>query len=166
MAEPKTKATKDSVTDFVKKIPDPQKRADTQAVIALMKDATKFDPVMWGTSIIGFGTYTYTYASGGTGDWPIIGLSPRKQNLTLYIMPGFDDGAALLKKLGPHSTGKSCLYIKRLSDIDLPTLKKIIVGSIVKMKKTHAGITSSAPGRAATKAGKASQRSAKAASRG
>lgn len=135
MTEPKTKATKNSVPAFVKKIADPQKRADTAAVIALMKDATKLDPVMWGPSIIGFGSYRYEYANGRTGDWPIIGLSPRKQNLTLYIMPGFDKTTALLKKLGPHTTGKSCLYIKRLSDIDLPTLKKIVTGSIAQMRK-------------------------------
>lgn len=89
---------------------------------------------MWGPSIIGFGSYSYEYASGRTGDWPMIGLSPRKQNLTLYIMPGFDEYEPLLKKLGPHTTGKSCLYIKRLSDIDLPTLKKIMTASIAKMK--------------------------------
>lgn len=135
MAEPKTKATTDSVPAFVKKIPDAQKRADTQAVIALMKAATKQDPVMWGASIIGFGSYRYEYAGGRTGDWPVIGLSPRKQNLTLYIMPGFDDHAPLLKKLGPHTIGKSCLYIKRLSDIDMAVLKKIVTGSIAKMKK-------------------------------
>jgi hypothetical protein len=135
MAEPKTKATKDSVPTFLKKIPDPQKRADTETIIALMKNATKHDPVMWGTSIIGFGTYTYSYASGRTGDWPIIGLSPRKQNLTLYIMPGFDEQTALLKKLGPHTTGKSSLYNKRLSDIDMAVLQKIVTGSIAKMKK-------------------------------
>lgn len=135
MAEPKTKATKNSVPAFVKKITDAQKRADTQAVIALMKEATKHDPVMWGASIIGFGSYRYEYASGRSGDWPIIGLSPRKQNLTLYIMPGFDDAAPLLKQLGPHTTGKSCLYIKRLSDIDMAVLKKIVTGSIAKLIK-------------------------------
>jgi hypothetical protein len=134
MAEPKTKATKVSVPAFVKKIPDAQKRADTEAVITLMKDATKHDPVMWGSSIIGFGSYSYEYASGRTGDWPIIGLSPRKQNLTLYIMPGFEEYEALLKKLGPHTIGKSCLHIKRLSDIHVPTLKKIVTSSIAKMK--------------------------------
>lgn len=135
MAEPKTKATKNSVAAFVKKIPDAQRRADTQAVIALMKDATKHDPVMWGPSIIGFGSYRYEYASGRTGDWMLIGLSPRKQTLVLYIMPGFDDRAGLMKKLGPHKTGKSCLYIKRLSDIDMAVLKKIVTGSLAQMKK-------------------------------
>jgi hypothetical protein len=134
MAELKTKATKENVAAFVKKITDPQKRADTEAVVAMMTQATKSKPVMWGTSIIGFGVYSYEYASGQKGDWPLIGLSPRAQNLTLYIMPGFDKQQALLKKLGPHKTGKSCLYIKRLSDIDIAVLKEIITGSIAKMK--------------------------------
>jgi hypothetical protein len=134
MAEAKTKATKDSVPAFVKKISDAQKRADTQIVIDLMKEATKHEPVMWGSGIIGFGSYRYEYASGRSGDWPIIGLSPRKQNLTLYIMPGFEEYEALLKKLGPHTIGKSCLHIKRLSDIHVPTLKKIVTSSIAKMK--------------------------------
>lgn len=138
MAEPKTKATKNDVAAFVTKITDPTKRADTQAMIAVMKRATKNDPVMWGASIIGFGSYRYKYDSGREGDWPIIGLSPRKQNLTLYIMPGFEEFADLLAKLGPHSTGKSCLYIKRLSDVDLPTLTKIVTRSIAKMKKKPA----------------------------
>ena len=90
---------------------------------------------MWGTSIIGFGTYRYNYASGRGGDWPIIGLSPRKQNLTLYIMPGFAEFGDLLEKLGKHSTGKACLYIKRLADIDMDVLKKIVARSIAKMNK-------------------------------
>lgn len=135
MAELKTKPTKVSVAAYVKKITDAQKRADTQTLVALMTQATKSDPVMWGTSIIGFGSYRYEYASGQKGDWPIIGLAPRKQNLTLYIMPGFDERDTLLKKLGPHKISKSCLYIKRLSDIDMPTLKKIITRSIAEMKK-------------------------------
>jgi hypothetical protein len=135
MAELKTKPTNASVAAFVKKVTDVQKRADTQALVDLMTQATKCEPVMWGTSIIGFGCQTYQYASGQTGDWPIVGLSPRKQNLTLYIMPGFDEHGPLLKKLGPHKTGKSCLYIKRLSDIDLPTLRKIVTGSVTHMKK-------------------------------
>lgn len=137
MAEPKTKPTKESVDNFVRKVTDAEKRADTQALIALMKDATKAEPVLWGSSIIGFGSYTYQYESGRTGDWPIIGLSPRKQNLTVYIMPGFEEFGPLLKKLGPHKTGKSCLYIKRLADIDQATLKKLVVSSIAKMKKKH-----------------------------
>lgn len=138
MAEPKTKPTKQSVAAFLTKVADATKREDAKTLIAMMKDATKQEPVMWGTSIIGFGTYRYKYASGREGDWPIVGLSPRKQNLTVYIMPGFDEFEDLLAKLGKHSTGSSCLYIKRLADIDVPTLKKIVVKSVAKMKKKYA----------------------------
>ncbi|MBP6013530.1 MAG: DUF1801 domain-containing protein [Alphaproteobacteria bacterium] len=137
MAELKTKPTKQSVAAFLRKVPDEQKREDAAAVIELMRKATKAEPVMWGTSIIGFGTYRYKSASGREGDWPIIGLSPRKQNLTLYIMPGFAEFENLLAKLGKHTTGSSCLYIKRLADIDVPTLKKLITKSIAKMKEKH-----------------------------
>ena len=137
VAEPKTKPTKLSVTAFLKTVADEQKREDAAKVIGLMRAATKEEPVMWGASIIGFGTYRYKYESGREGDWPIIGLSPRKQNLTLYIMPGFSEYGELLAKLGPHSTGSSCLYLKRLSDIHLPTLKTIITRSVVTMKKKH-----------------------------
>lgn len=138
MAEPKTKPTKQSVAAFLAKVADVTKREDAKTLIAMMKDATKQEPVMWGTSIIGFGTYRYKYASGREGDWPIVGLSPRKQNLTVYIMPGFDEFEDLLAKLGKHSTGSSCLYIKRLADIDVPTLKKIVVRAVAKMKKKYA----------------------------
>jgi hypothetical protein len=137
MAEPKTKPTKQSVTAFLKTVTDAQKREDAVAVIEMMRTATKADPVMWGTSIIGFGSYRYKYATGREGDWPIVGLSPRKQNLTLYIMAGFAQHEDLLAKLGKHSTGASCLYIKRLSDIDLPTLKELITQSVAAMKKRH-----------------------------
>lgn len=138
MAEAKTKPTKASVEAFVKKVPDAQKRADTQTVIAMMREATKEEPVMWGPSIIGFGSYRYEYASGRTGDWPIIGLSPRAQNLTLYIMPGFDEhNGDLMKRLGPHKAAKSCLYIKRLADIDTGVLKKIVRDAVARMKKRY-----------------------------
>ncbi|MEQ1868206.1 MAG: DUF1801 domain-containing protein [Micropepsaceae bacterium] len=137
MAEPQTKPTKSSVDTFINKIPDAQKRADCSLLVGIMSKTTKSDPVMWGASIIGFGSYRYTYESGREGDWPIIGLSPRKQNLTLYIMPGFEEYGDLLEKLGKHTTGKSCLYIKRLSDIDMPTLTKIVTKSIAKMKTKY-----------------------------
>lgn len=137
MAEAKTKPTKVSVAAFLKTVTDAQKLEDARAVIAMMREATKQDPVMWGTSIIGFGTYSYKYESGREADWPIVGLSPRKQNLTLYIMPGFDGYQDLLSKLGKHTTGRSCLYIKRLSDIDVPTLKKLISRSVAAMKKKY-----------------------------
>lgn len=137
MAKPKTKPTKQTVAAFLKTVTDAQKREDAGTVIEIMRAATKADPVMWGTSIIGFGSYRYKYATGREGDWPIIGLSPRKQNLTIYIMQGFAERDALMAKLGKHSTGSSCLYIKRLSDIDLPTLKKLITLSVASMKKKY-----------------------------
>jgi hypothetical protein len=137
MAELKTKPTKSAVETFIKKIPDAQKRDDCRTLVDLMKASTGSEPVMWGKSIIGFGLYRYKYASGREGDWPIIGLSPRTQNLTLYIMPGFEDFADLRAKLGPHTTGKSCLYIKRLADIDIAVLTKIVKKSIAQMKKKH-----------------------------
>jgi hypothetical protein len=100
-----------------------------------MQRVSKEDAKMWGTSIIGFGSYHYKGASGREGDWMLIGFSPRKQNITLYIMPGFDRYQGLLKKLGKYSTGKSCLYIKRLSDVDMDVLKELMVESVKVMKK-------------------------------
>jgi len=120
MAEAKTKPTDQSVASFIKKITDPQTRQDCYAISKLMKEATRSEPRMWGGAIVGFGTQRYKYASGREGDWPLIAFSPRKQNLTLYIgLSGFDNHAELLKKLGKHSVSKGCLYIKRLSDVDL-----------------------------------------------
>lgn len=98
-----------------------------------MKEATGEQPRMWGSSIVGFGAYKYRYASGHEGEWPIIGFSPRKNDLTLYIMPGFADYTELMAKLGKHKTGKSCLYIKKLDDVELPVLKKLITKSVDKM---------------------------------
>jgi hypothetical protein len=134
MAENKTKATKLSVPAFIKSVPDAKKREDAATLVAMMQAATKLEPVMWGAAIIGFGTRHYKYESGREGDMPIIAFSPRKQNLTLYL-PGFDHVETELKALGPHSTGKGCLYIKRLSDIDVSTLKKIVAKSVAKAKK-------------------------------
>ena len=125
MAEAKTKATKESVAKFIKAIPDAQTREDCSTVAKLMSEATKAEPQMWGSSIVGFGIRQIAYAGGRTGDWPIIAFSPRKQNLTLYVASGNQD-PALMKKLGKHTVGKGCLYVKRLSDVDLPTLKKVI----------------------------------------
>lgn len=137
MPEAKTKPTKQSVDSFLKKLPDPQTREDSFTIAKLMKEATGDEPRMWGSSIVGFGSEHYKYASGREGDWLVIGFSPRKQNLTLYIgLAGFDS-AELLEKLGKHNVSKGCLYIKRLSDIDPPTLKKLIRES-VKQKKRRA----------------------------
>ncbi len=132
MAELKTKKTKASVTTFLNKITDEQRRKDCETVLKLMKQATGEEPKMWGSSIVGFGTYHYRYATGREGDWPIIGFSPRKTDLTLYIMPGFED-EPLMAKLGKYKTGKSCLYIKKLDDVEVPVLKKLIAASVEKM---------------------------------
>jgi hypothetical protein len=139
VAEAKTKPTRQSVDSFIKKISDAQTREDCFTIAKLMKNATRSEPAMWGNSIVGFGTQHYKYASGREGDWLLIGFSPRKQNLTLYIgLSGFDSHAELLKKLGKHSVGKGCLYIKRLSDVDLPTLKKLIRESVRQKKQRGA----------------------------
>ena len=126
MAEAKTKPTNESVKEFLNQISDEDRRADCVQVAKIMEEVTGEKPKMWGPSIVGFGTYHYKYASGREGDWPVTGFSPRKKDLTLYIMMGFDKHAELMEKLGKHSVSKSCLYIKRLSDIHIPTLKKLI----------------------------------------
>jgi hypothetical protein len=137
MAELKTKRTDASVTDYLNKIENDQVRQDCWAILEIMQDATKAKPLMWGDSIVGFGTYHYVYASGREGDWPLIGFSPRKQNITLYIISGFEQYEELLVGLGKHTRAKSCLYIKRLSDIHLPTLKKLIQASVDHMIATY-----------------------------
>jgi hypothetical protein len=130
MAEAKTQPTDEPVADFLARIADPARRADCDTVLAMMRRATGVEPVMWGTAIVGFGRYRYTYASGRSGDWPVIGFSPRKGDLTLYLMPGFESNQALLAKLGKHRTGVSCLYLKRLSDVDLPTLEQLVQDAV------------------------------------
>ena len=135
MAEAKTKPTKQSVKDFINELADKRTRDDCAVIASMMEDATKQKGVMWESSIAGFGTTTIKYAGGREADWPLVGFSPRKQNLTLYVMSGEDSHAELLSKLGKHSTGKGCLYIKRLSDIDLPTLKKLINASVKRKKR-------------------------------
>jgi hypothetical protein len=126
MAELKTTRNDTDVAVFLAAVADPKRRADAEAACALMAEATGAPPVMWGTSIIGFGAYHYRYASGRSGDWPAVGLSPRKQALTLYISAGFDGYQDLLDRLGPHRTGKSCLYLKRLADVDPDALKSLV----------------------------------------
>ena len=126
MAEAKTQPTNQSVKEFLNEISEPERRADCFAVAKIMEEISGEKPKMWGPSIVGFGSYHYKYASGHEGDWPMMGFSPRKKDLTLYIMMGFEKHADLMEKLGKHSTSKSCLYIKRLSDVHIPTLKKLI----------------------------------------
>ena len=136
MAEPKTKPTQASVKEFLNQIPDKERRDDCFAVAKIMEEITGDKPKMWGSSIVGFGTYHYKGASGREGDWMITGFSPRKNDLTLYIMAGFEKHTELMKQLGKHSTGKSCLYIKRLSDIHVPTLKKLIKWAVKQLQIT------------------------------
>lgn len=137
MAENKTKARKASVTGFMNSIEDPQKRADARKVAAMMRRVTGKRAKMWGSSIVGYGTYHYKYASGREGDSMIAGFSPRKQALTVYIMAGFGRYDELMAKLGKHKTGKSCLYIKRLSDVDEKVLEQLIAESVKYMRKNY-----------------------------
>ena len=139
MAEAKTKPTDQSVESFINKIANPQTREDCFTIAKLMKEATRTEPCMWGSAIVGFGTRRIQYAGGREGDWPLIAFSPRKQNLTLYVMTRSDSQAELLEKLGKHSVGGGCLYIKRLADIDVPTLKKLIRESVKQKKKKRVG---------------------------
>lgn len=138
MAELKTKENSASVAAFLNAVEDTGRRRDAKKVAAMMRAATGSQAKMWGTSVIGFGSYHFKYASGREGDWMLIGLSPRKQNLTLYIMTGFREFDTLMAKLGPHKTGKSCLYIKRLADIDLKVLESLIKRSISHMRRKYA----------------------------
>jgi hypothetical protein len=132
MAEMKTVQTEASVEDFLNLIENDQKREDCFEIVKMMKQVTKKEPKMWGPSIIGFGSYHYKYESGREGDSPQIGFSPRKQNITLYILSGADHENPLLQKLGKHSTSKVCLYIKRLADVDKKVLLELIKESFAK----------------------------------
>ena len=138
MAELKTKENDQSVETFLAGIGDAQKQQDCRTLMAMMQEATGAAPRMWGDAIVGFGHYHYKYASGREGDWFLTGFSPRKQNLTLYIMAGFDNYDALLARLGKHSIGKSCLYVKRLADVDMPVLTELVVESVAHMQATNA----------------------------
>ena len=137
MAENKTKPTRASVTAFMKGIEDPQQRRDAKEVAAMMRKATGARARMWGTSIVGFGSYHFRYASGREGDFMITGFSPRKQSLTVYIIPGFKPFATLMRKLGKYKTGKSCLYIKRLQDVDEGVLQQLISDSVIHMRNKY-----------------------------
>ncbi|MEQ9414568.1 MAG: DUF1801 domain-containing protein [Cyclobacteriaceae bacterium] len=137
MAELKTKKNNASVTAFLNKVKNKQRRVDCFEVLELMKAITREEPKMWGPSIVGFGSYHYVYASGREGDWMVTGFSPRAQSLTLYIMAGFDRYEELMQQLGKYKTGKSCLYISKLEDVDISILKKLIKASVQHMKKHH-----------------------------
>ena len=134
MAETKTKATATHVDAYLDKIADEDRRRDCKALVKIMKRVTGEKPVLWGPSIVGFGSYHYKYASGHEGDSCLVGFASRKTDLTLYIMSGFDEREGLLKKLGKHKTAKACLYIKRLSDVDPGVLETLIGQSVKQMR--------------------------------
>lgn len=137
MAELKTKRTTQSVADFLNSVADSKMRTECRVVASMMRKATGEQARMWGTSIVGFGAYDYKYASGREGSWPIVGFSPRSKDLTLYIMPGFSNFDKLMAQLGKYKTGKSCLYIRSLDDVDQKKLKALIDGSVRYMKEKY-----------------------------
>ena len=137
MAENKTKPTKISVSSFIAALPDATRRADAKVVVRMMQQATGEKPVMWGPSIIGFGHVHYVYKSGREGDMCLTGFSPRKAGLVLYVLTDFRDEKALLAKLGKHSTGKVCLYIKKLADVDHKVLEEIIVKAVASTRAEY-----------------------------
>lgn len=135
-AAPKTTETTQSVDAFVKKLDDKQRQADCFAIVETMKKASGFEPKMWGPAIIGFGSYHYVYESGHEGDAPLVGFSPRKTAFALYIA-NFDGKEGLLEKFGKHKTAKACVYIKKLADIDVNVLKKLVAGSVKYYKEKY-----------------------------
>lgn len=137
MAELKTTPNEGDVMAFLETVDDEKKRQDALAILALMEEVTGEPPKMWGSGIVGFGNYHYKYDSGREGDWFVTGFSPRKQNLTLYIMAGFSRYEELMARLGRFKTGKSCLYIKRLEDVDRSVLKELVEESCRHMKEQY-----------------------------
>ena len=135
MAEVKTKQNGQNAEEFLGKIEDEKRRLDSFTILELMKKATAQEPKMWGANIIGFGNYKYKYESGREGEWFLTGFSPRKQNLTLYIMPGFARYGELLAELGKHKIGKSCLHINKIEDVNLSVLEELIENSVENVKK-------------------------------
>jgi hypothetical protein len=137
MAENKTKQATGSVSTFIGTLGDAGRRVDAEALINLMREASGEDPKMWGPSIIGFGSYHYVYDSGREGDAPLIGFSPRKSATVLYLHLGDGDSVADLAKLGKHTMGKGCLYIKKMADVDRRVVEQIIRKAFAKMRKKH-----------------------------
>ena len=136
MATIKTVRNDGDVDAFLASVADETRRNDAIAVCKLMRAVTRKPPEMWGDTIVGFGTHSYRNSRGDDNDWFVIGFSPRKRNLTLYIVNGFDDYDDLLARLGPHSTSKSCLYIKRLADVDQKVLRQLVTASVAHVRKT------------------------------
>src|SRR5688572_2336040 len=137
MAELKTKQTEASVEEYLDSIEHPGRRADCVAIAALMKKVTKFEPKMWGPSMVGFGSFHYKYATGREGDAFLAGFSCRKSEIVVYVAEEFESREELLEKLGPQRTGKSCLYFKRLADVDVGALEKIVTASMAEAKRRY-----------------------------
>ena len=134
MAELKTKKNDGDVARFISSVEHETRRGDAESLLVLMEEATSEPGTMWGDSMVGFGSYDYTYPSGRSGTWFAVGFSPRKQNTVVYVMPGFERYEELMAKLGKHKVGKSCLYINRLADVDMDVLKELIAESFMLMK--------------------------------
>jgi hypothetical protein len=130
VAEPKTRPTDADVGAFLDSVPDPRRRDDAKRLCTLMAEVTGSRPTMWGTTIVGFGSRPLRYADGRLADWPVVGFAPRKQALVLYLMDGFESHADVLAELGPHSLGKSCLYVKRLDALDPVALRALLEASV------------------------------------
>ena len=137
MAANKTQPTDTPIEDFITAIPDPKRREEAVVLLPLMRRASGEKPVIWGDAIVGFGLYSYRYASGRSGQFFLTGFAPRKAEMTVHIMPGFSEAGPLLERLGPHRTGRSCLYIRRLDKIDLAVLEELVCASVEKMRTLY-----------------------------
>ena len=137
MAENKTKPTGASVEDYIASRANEQQQVDCRELMALLHDVTGEPPVMWGPSIVGYGTYRYTYASGHGGEMPVVGFAIRGRELVVYVTAESDAQRALLARLGPHKMGKSCLYVKRMADLDVGVLAQIVAGSVAEVRRRH-----------------------------
>ncbi|ATP40620.1 hypothetical protein CSE16_11480 [Solibacillus sp. R5-41] len=137
MYEPKTKETDESVVEFIEKVESPKKRDDAYRLLQLFTEATGHEAKMWGPSIIGFGAYHYVYKTGHEGDAPLVGFSPRKAKISLYFAPGDTAREELLAKFGKHTTGKACVYINKVDDIDIDVLKELILQSILFLQSQY-----------------------------
>lgn len=137
MSQRKTTQNEANVNAFLDAVENPQRRADARRLLALMQEITGEPPKMWGSSIVGFGSYRYRYASGREGEWPRVGFAPRKRNLVIYIMPGFAAYGALLDRLGKFRTGKSCLYVNRLDDLAPDVLEELVRESLREMQRRY-----------------------------
>lgn len=137
MSDPKTKPTQESVEAFLNGLENDEQRRDSQTLIEMMRRITAAEPEMWGAGMVGFGKYHYKYATGREGDYFQVGFAPRKKELTLYIMPGLYEFDPLLEKLGKHKNGKSCLYIKRLADVDMAVLETLVSESVSRLRNMY-----------------------------